>query len=331
MNENNEITKSNNNKILIVIIIVLSILLLGLTYYTFFVRDTNKIQDNSKQNNNNKQNNNEIDDKNDNLPKIYSTFLTDTKELDKLVIDFPYEKINESVSHNQLWKVYTLLNKINDVVTTKIGYCENSIIHRDDVKDSNGVTYPKYEEGTPEYMAKDFGLTVEEISKIDKNVWTAGGQYCFTSYDMNDLKNKHINIYNEMFNQSFTASTTILDSFSSGWTYDKNVNVLMFQSSGGIPCNNKNGERLIINTNKKENSYEIEFVSAIFIQPMCSGDEKNYKLELKDETIDIPTSKINSTKDRENFIKQYQDKLTHYVITFKMVDGYYQYDNIIIK
>ena len=57
----------------------------------------------------------------------------------------------------------------------------------------------------PENIAKGFGLTVEEIDKMDKNVWSStGGQYCFYMYDADEVKNKYLDIYNDIFSSSFS-------------------------------------------------------------------------------------------------------------------------------
>lgn len=265
---------------------------------------------------------NEPDYSMDTYNGIYSTYLSDTKEIDKLVVDFPYSKIvTENMNHNQLWKTYTVFNIIKNMKGVNL--------NSKNTKDTNGVTYPEYTEET-EILAKNLGLTVDEISKIDKKLWTGGGSTDYVKYDINNIKTKYGDIYETMFTKSFIISNAYLTGFYASIFYDKNVDKLVWHAGGGTTGCNISGTRSVIKGTKQDDKYIVEFVEGYFTPGMClSGNEesKTYLLTMED-IIETKITSNSKTSDYDKILKQYQDKLPHYELTFKLVDGNYQFDNI---
>lgn len=287
--------------------------------------DNNKDNVQDENNDNNVENNeNEYTELEKNILDEY--YLKTTDIIDVHVLKYKYSTIaNNEISYTDFRKNYVVKNIIdNNKPISNVG-CgnETTVSHIKDEYDKDGVKYPDYcgdyGNSCVENIAKDFGLTVEEISKMDKSVWsTTGGQYCFYMYDAKEVKDKYFDIYNNIFNSSFSLHLNN-EIYGAGYiySYDKNLDKIITASYSGIAGAYK---REIIDSVKDDNLYKVKFVEGFF-EPDFNEKGKHVL------AIDSKT-RINSIENQSKALKENKDKLPNYEVVFEKVDNGYKYKSI---
>lgn len=331
-NFNNGYVNNQNNKndswknVLIGVMSILIVGLAALTVYVVVDKKDNNVDDNKD---NNIQENENKDNNVNNIPeKDYAKlqqkvldeyYLTTTDIIDENILEYKYSAIaNNEISYNDFRKNIIVKNIIASL--EPIGKVGGNDGHVKDEYDKNGVKYPDYcgdyANSCVENIAKDFGLTVDEISKMDKSVWsTTGGQYHFIMYDAKEVKDKYLDIYNDIFNSSF--SIYLSDQiYGVGYTYkyDKNLDKIITGGHGGTAGFY---ERVIIESKEENNLYKLKFVEGYF-----SPGGKWMSLDI-DSNEDISDS-----NEASDVIKRNKDKLPNYEVTFEKTSNGYKFKEI---
>jgi len=324
-----------SNKILIILLVMVLLFFTSISIYYFFIYKKDNINDNNDNNIQENQNNNNISDNNDNniqenqnnnniSDKVLDEYYLKTIDIiDEHILEYRYSEIaNNKISYEEFRKNYVVKNIIDNLdLISNVG-CgdENTVNHEKDIYDKNGVKYPDY--SAPENIAKDFGLTVDEINKMDKNIWSVGGgQYCIYMYDAKEIKNKYINIYNDMFNSSFSLHLINKDDSADFYSFDKNLDKVIVKSHGGTRAYY---DSVIIDSKMENNLYKVRFVEGYFDYNNDLSSNSKYILFVDSEN----NNKIANTSDKSSALKENKDKLPNYEITFKKTEEGYKFDNV---
>lgn len=327
LNYNNE----KNNKtvsILLVFVLIVGVLILGLLVYKMFIYD-------NKENNTNKDNNivNKSDTTEEELKKIEEK----TKEINALIDNFNYNylidkesstlKTSDLTKEDILYLVYGALNTGDYIEGSYMpigdsGKDDNSL----PVTDSTGKKYPNYNsdkklvcpntkessdsayavlEGEFQKYMQIIGMTVDEIEKMNANLWNCGNSasvpFEFTIVDKDIFESKINKLFgkinNNIFNESFFTKSNI-SCGTMDTIYDKNIEKAFIQVQGGCTAQ-QISEHLLLN---------VEYKNDNLILTVITG---------KDVTI--------TTKD---MLYENQDKYDKYEVTFKKDSGNYIFDNI---
>ena len=171
-------------------------------------------------------------------------------------------------------------------------------------KESSDHAYAVFEGEFQKYMQM-MGLTVDEIEKMNANLWNCGNsasvpfKFTIVTKDIFESKINKLfgKINNNIFNESFFTKSNIscgmMDTI-----YDKNIEKAFIQVQGGCTAQYIN-EHLLLN---------VEYKNDNLILTVITG---------KDVTI--------TTKD---MLYENQDKYDKYEVTFKKDNGNYIFDNI---
>lgn len=337
----------NKNTILIVIIIILLLGLLGLTYYTFFIRKEGKIKDN-----------NQIRDKNDNIYNNVVVEEIDVEKLENIIIDIYEEKkalemvkgfdeieitdkVKELTIAEELSIIKTKRPEIFNKITSEISYFDETIessMYENykklyvNKKDTNGIKYKFYADDAEKLICNEknsnpytkgqirlifmsLGFTVDEIEKIDFNAykcWYNGGGGGERNYGVASK----VEIKKEIIRLFGTDNDIFKESFHIGaFTYDKNIDKLIYHYPSGwvasVPVTQ------VLNNEIKNDSQEIIFTNYILNK---TDNMNGWKLnnELFNKIIIINKKEFD---EAENYIKKYvyknQAEFNKYKLTFK--------------
>ena len=327
LNYNDEKNNKTTNVLLILVLIV-GVLILGLLVYKMFIYD-------NKENNTNKDNNivNKSDTTEEELKKIEEK----TKEINALIDNFNYNylidkesstlKTSDLTKEDILYLVYGALNTGDYIEGSYMpigdsGKDDNSL----PVTDSTGKKYPNYNsdkklvcpntkessdsayavlEGEFQKYMQIIGMTVDEIEKMNANLWNCGNSasvpFEFTIVDKDIFESKINKLFgkinNNIFNESFFTKSNI-SCGTMDTIYDKNIEKAFIQVQGGCTAQ-QISEHLLLN---------VEYKNDNLILTVITG---------KDVTI--------TTKD---MLYENQDKYDKYEVTFKKDNGNYIFDNI---
>lgn len=327
LNYNDEKNNKTTNVLLILVLIV-GVLILGLLVYKMFIYD-------NKENNTNKDNN--IVNKDDTTEEALKKIDEKTKEINALIDNFNYNylidkesstlKTSDLTKEDILYLVYGALNTGDYIEGSYMpigdsGKDDNSL----PVTDSTGKKYPNYNSGKKlvcpntkessdhayavfegefqKYMQM-MGLTVDEIEKMNANLWNCGNsasvpfEFTIVAKDIFESKINKLfgKINNNIFNESFFTRSNI-SCGTMDTIYDKNIEKAFIQVQGGCTAQYIN-EHLLLN---------VEYKNDNLILTVITG---------KDVTI--------TTKD---MLYENQDKYDKYEVTFKKDNGNYIFDNI---
>lgn len=289
-------------KLLIGIIIFIILCLFLLTTYIILAKKDNK------------------EDKNEPSNKILNAYyLINTDVINDNILDYRYSAIiNNEISHSDFRKNYLIKNIVDSLEPIGSIGCDNESLNRE--YDKNGVEYPLYCDGLSciENYAKEFGLTVDEISKMDKEVWEnilKEETYCNYMYDINDFKESYQDVYNDVFSSSFSLDfSNDLDGATSVYIYDKNIDKIVTDSYLGTASFD---ERVILETKEEKNLYKVIFVEGHFI---LGGKWMRLAIDYNEE--------ISDRKEASEVVKKNKDKLPKYEVTFEKVKIGYKYKSI---
>lgn len=327
LNYNDEKNNKTTNVLLILVLIV-GVLILGLLVYKMFIYD-------NKENNTNKDNN--IVNKSDTTEEALKKIDEKTKEINALIDNFNYNylidkesstlKTSDLTKEDILYLVYGALNTEDYIEGSYMpigdsGKDDNSL----PVTDSTGKKYPDYNsnkklvcpntkessdsayavlEGEFQKYMQIIGMTVDEIEKMNANLWNCGNsasvpfKFTIVTKDIFESKINKLfgKINNNIFNESFFSRSNIscgmMDTI-----YDKNIEKAFIQVQGGCTAQ-QISEHLLLN---------VEYKNDNLILTVITG---------KDVTI--------TTKD---MLYENQDKYDKYEVTFKKDNGNYIFDNI---
>ena len=279
MENNLNFNDEKNNKttnVLLILVLIVGVLILGLLVYKMFIYD-------NKENNINKDNN--IVNKDDTTEEALKKIDEKTKEINALIDNFNYNylidkesstlKTSDLTKEDILYLVYGALNTGDYIEGSYMpigdsGKDDNSL----PVTDSTGKKYPNYNsdkklvcpntkessdhayavfEGEFQKYMQMMGLTVDEIEKMDANLWncsyTARVPFEFTIV-AEDIFESKINklfgkINNNIFNESFFTKSNI-SCGTMDTIYDKNIEKAFIQVQGGCTAQYIN-EHLLLN------------------------------------------------------------------------------------
>lgn len=312
---NNNINESKNNFLVIVIVLIIIVLaVLSLCLYFYMKQNDVNNKDNENKEGNYVNENSEI--------LLDEYYLKTTDIIDEYIIKYKYSAVaNNEISYSDFRKNNIVKNIVDNYKEVNNVGCndDNCVSHIDDITDKDGVEYPSYCEKNSycvENIAKDFGLTVSEISKMDKDVWNkVGGQYCIYMYDANEIKNKYQDIYNEIFNTSFSINlSSNIYGIGYIYSYDSNLNKIIVSKQGGTFGFY---ERVIIDSKEENNLYVVRFVEGYF----TSGG--------KWMSLDIDSSEdISSANEASEVVKRNKNRLPNYEIVFEKTSNGYKFKNI---
>ena len=327
LNYNDEKNNKTTNVLLILVLIV-GVLILGLLVYKMFIYD-------NKENNTNKDNN--IVNKDDTTEEALKKIEEKTKEINALIDNFNYnyliDKESSTLKTSDLTKediLYLVYGALNTGDYIEGSYMPIGDSGKDDnsppVTDSTGKKYPNYNsdkklvcpntkessdhayavlEGEFQKYMQMMGLTVDEIEKMDANLWNCGNsasvpfKFTIVAKDIFESKLNKLfgKINNNIFNESFFTKSNI-SCGTMDTIYDKNIEKAFIQVQGGCTAQYIN-EHLLLN---------VEYKNDNLILTVITG---------KDVTI--------TTKD---MLYENQDKYDKYEVTFKKENGNYIFDNI---
>ena len=326
---NNQNNKNDNWKnVLIGVMAVIIVSLAALTIYVAVDKKDNNL-DNNKDNNQQEENNDNIGSDSTQLGDevLDEYYLTNTDIIDVHMQKYKYSSLIDDenrVSYSEFYKASTVKNIIDSLEPiSNVGDCVNETNHINDEYDKNGVKYPNYcDEDTPFYdcveeYAKSFGLTVNEIGKMDKKVWStpAGGGFCHSMYDANIVKERSLDLYNNLFSSSFTV---YLDNRIYGdsefYAYDKNLDKIIKSNMGGTA---NFYESVIIDSKEENNLYKVKFAEGNF-EPGEAG-------KWIESSINKEISNVN---DAKSFVERNKEKLSNYEVTFEKVSTGYKFKEI---
>lgn len=302
---------SKLNKFLIILIVLIIFLVGGLGYYTYFVWDKDK--DNS-------------DPVEDVVPKEEIGVLEES--IKKTISEFPYSQIAKgSITYDDLNKVYMISNAWNalniDYTTEDTKYAANL----KNTKDSDGVAYSKYKTNSIEYFGKKLGLTVAEINEMDINNWNRmlDGNKSYYIVESKTIKDKITELYTSygtMFDSTFIVDESVLnENYSNTILYDKNIDKVVYHMNSEITLYN---EKYVISDELSNGVYKVKYVEGYY-----EVGDKAYTLKTTDEkTVSIDISTGDKYTILSNALKDNQDKLDKYEITFTKVNGSYQFKSI---
>ena len=313
--------KGNKMIVLNIILLILNLILIGITCYkTFIYDDKAKNNDNIKNNNDTNKSSiysfNNIDEMNQFIFEMNSGLITRINNYDDFVKAtrsyYLFEKIIPNVK----------LNLISKVKSTEAG-----TEHQDDKTDSLGNVYPEYPGASEQFVAKDLGLTVPQIEKIDEKYWpSVGGYYYFELYDTKAIKERFPTYYEEIFSNSFVAFGGYYNSSGGGHIahYNKNLDMIVLSSQGGTAmsyiCD-------IVEVNKTDNEYIVKVAYAI-IRPY--GDGEDYMTtkgpDGSEEELESHIKRYGVSNSE--LIQKHLDKLNKYEVKFVKKDGKWTFSSV---
>ncbi len=312
--------KGNKMIVLNIILLILNLILIGITCYkTFIYDDKAKNNDNIKNNNDTNKSSiysfNNIDEMNQFIFEMNSGLITRINNYDDFVKAtrsyYLFEKIIPNVKLN-------LISKVKSI--------EAGTEHQDDKTDSLGNVYPEYPSASAQFVAKDLGLTVPQIEKIDEKYWpSVSGYYYFELYDTNEIKKKYPTYYEEIFANSFTASGSYY-SPEGGYIafYNKNLDMIVLSSQGGTAmsyiCD-------IIEENKTDNEYIVKVAYAAL---WYEGDGEKY-MTTGGTDVSSPILESHIKKygvSNSELIQKHLDKLNKYEVKFVKKDGKWTFSSV---
>ena len=318
----------NDKKITIlnIVLLVINLVLIGFNCYKIFttnVSDSNVV--NNSKNESTTTNNsssvysfNSVDEINDIIYKMNYGLIYNINNYDNFTDALRSYYLFEEIIPN------VELNLISEVKSTAVGS-----EHQDDKTDSNGNTYPEYSNGSPQFLAKDFGLTVLQIEEIDEEYWPSGfgGLYNFKLYDTNVIKEKYPVYYDELFSSSFNAGTYYYSSSSNGSiTYDKKLDMIIYSAGFGGTATGTNCE--IVDANEKDNEYIVEVAYAFFTASMDEDGTYYYMTKENDSDSQKLESYIKGVTLEKEYIKKHADKLNKYEVKFVKENGKWFFSSI---
>ena len=326
-NLNNNVKSDVGMKILLVIAIIVGLLVSFLLAYKMFIYD-------KKDNKENKDN--DIVNKNDTTEEALKKIDEKTKEINTLINNFNYDylidkepftlKASDLTKEDILYLTYKSLSEEDYI---KGSYMPIGASGKDDnslpVTDSTGKKYPNYNsdkklvcpntkessdhayavfEGEFQKYMQMMGLTVDEIEKMDANLWNCGGSASVPSgfkIVAKDTLESKINklfgkINNNMFEQSFFIRTRVCEVMDT--IYDKDIEKAFMQAHAGCSLGQMN-EHLLLN---------VKYENDNLILTVITG---------KDASV---TTKA--------MLYENQEKYDKYEVTFKKENGNYIFDNI---
>ena len=316
--------KGNKMIVLNIILLILNLILIGITCYKTFIYD-----DREKNNDNLKSSNDT------NKSSIYS--FNNIDEMNQFIYEMNYgftkytsNHINNYDDFVKAIRSYYLLEKIMPNVKlnliSKVESTEAGTEHQDDKTDSLGNVYPEYPSASAQFVAKDLGLTVPQIEKIDEKYWpSVSGYYHFELYDTNAIKERFPTYYEEIFSNSFVASSGYYSPFGGDIVfYNKNLDMIVLSSQGGTAmsyiCD-------IIEENKTDNEYIVKVAYAAL---WYEGDGEKY---MTTGGTDVSSPILESHIKRygvsnSELIQKHLDKLNKYEVKFVKKDGKWTFSSV---
>ena len=324
-NLNNNVKSDVGMKILLVIAIIVGLLVSFLLAYKMFIYDKKDNKDNDVVN---KDDN--IVNKNDATEEALKKIDEKTKEVNTLINNFNYDYLisrGMELKSEDITKE-TILNMVlsKDMVILKKDILMS--MEENHTTDSTGKKYPNYNsneklvcpkelENRDTYRIKtvsDFqkamqalGLTVDEIEKMDANLWNCAPivytNYYISAYSSETLKNKIVKQFGtkfaSMFDESFyTAGDT-------NFIYDKNIKKA-FTVPGPWGAVGAEEVHLLLDVKDNDDTMVLKFVSGFLM-----GDDADIQVE-----------------EMKKRLYENQDKYDKHELTFKKENGNYIFYNI---
>lgn len=337
--DNQFVERKNNNTILIIIIVIIALALIGLTYYTFFIRDNNKSNDN----NNPVVDNNDIIDESptnndtNKKPLIFDSnsdtscwynggdTLFNTRK--GLFVENPSKEdiVKEAVYKYKIDKTFNDLNdeKWQHYIISRAIVFSQLYQTNQKYKGYSNTIYPEActdnTSNEKMHMACHLGLTESEMEVADKELFAQneGGSCTDLIYKLDDIKEYIQNLfgsYGNIFEKSFSYTDK---NIYSNIYYDKNIDKIFVHYRSVASVANYYSSRYEISQTNKDNILQIEYLDYTF-----DGNS------LKDENGKVIGTNI---KLEEFDISSYANRLPHYQVTFKLVNGNYLFDSIVKK
>lgn len=327
-NLNNNVKSDVGMKILLVIAIIVGLLVSFLLAYKMFIYDKKDNKENKDNDVVNKDDN--IVNKNDATEEALKKIDEKTKEVNTLINNFNYDYLisrGMELKSEDITKE-TILNMVlsKDMVILKKDILMS--MEENHTTDSTGKKYPNYNsteklvcpkelENRDTYRIKtvsDFqkamqalGLTVDEIEKMDANLWNCAPivytNYYISAYSSETLKNKIVKQFGtkfaSMFDESFyTAGDT-------NFIYDKNIKKA-FTVPGPWGAVGAEEVHLLLDVKDNDDTMVLKFVSGFLM-----GDDADIQVE-----------------EMKKRLYENQDKYDKHELTFKKENGNYIFDNI---
>ena len=327
-NLNNNVKSDVGMKILLVIAIIVGLLVSFLLAYKMFIYDKKDNKENKDNDVVNKDDN--IVNKNDATEEALKKIDEKTKEVNTLINNFNYDYLisrGMELKSEDITKE-TILNMVlsKDMVILKKDILMS--MKENHTTDSTGKKYPNYNsneklvcpkelENRDTYRIKtvsDFqkamqalGLTVDEIEKMDANLWNCAPivytNYYISAYSSETLKNKIVKQFGtkfaSMFDESFyTAGDT-------NFIYDKNIKKA-FTVPGPWGAVGAEEVHLLLDVKDNDDTMVLKFVSGFLM-----GDDADIQVE-----------------EMKKRLYENQDKYDKHELTFKKENGNYIFDNI---
>ena len=339
-----------NNMILIVTVILLILVVLGLGYYTYFVRDneTNNLKNNSQETKENDDNINE------------DTNILTNDEISLVVSNFPYEKLLE----NKDKTVSTLTSQEKFLIgVAGLSSEDYKKIVITDLCNTSYVNLSKYTEtfnadSSAENQAilyslcvgKKYGFTNTQLLKTDSTLWeedmigNSSGEdifYVINPSVVSDsitlklgIEYPFVKSYNDNMvfyqksNLHFTNSILEEDATTFAWIYDKNIDRIFLRPTSYL---NFHSQYSVVESGKKEGeNYVIKVISGSFQAVIDEGISKLYlsKYATDDDYLSEELSIDINDQQKSDLVLENKEKLNEYNITFKKVGDNYQFVNL---
>ncbi len=293
--------------LLIVVVILLSIMCI---YFMFF----------------NKKNDEKVVEDNN---KIVEKELTNEEKIEIInlqIKEFPYTKIiTDNISHDELFTSVAINKALYEIKGN-----DPSNSDWTDISD---------EVETIKKLAEALGLTKNEVSKIDIELWKKiyGGSTSYTIYNKTDVVDAVKKIYkNYKYNLNLNESK-YMNLNGSDIIYDKNIDKLIYHQ-GGVTYNSTISPVIVLDTSFENNVYKMNFIKTIY--KFSSDDMEGdycYVVDTNGEHNNIDCFSTSSEpvgsgetleKMATDYAMSHKDDLPQYEISFKIDGNSYEFVEI---
>ena len=265
------------------------------------------------------------DNKEDNKKTDAKKELTNL-EMSLVIEDFPYDKLlnNKDLSVSDLTRNQILL----------IGF---SLLKEKDITEKAISDACLNKTGNPqiECIAKELGLSDEDINKINISLWGSmlGGSNGYSTFSVeaiNKVIENRLGLSNQ-FNESFNENIK-LDCGSLDFAYDKNINSFFEHFGGGCNIDGITIYATYLESGYKAgDNYTINIVEGAF-SPYEYDSNLLYRLHARSDSNNILKEDIVGngviTDEMKELVKQYSNNLDKYEITFKKSGDNYQFESL---